>query len=446
MSAPVVTIVGRPNVGKSTLFNRIVGERKAIVSPVPGVTRDRNIEHAEWTGRPFLLVDTGGFEPKSPEPLWALMRLQAQLAIEEADLIVLVLDGRAGLVADDYELCEILRKGGRPLIVAVNKVDSARDAEALAEFWQLGIEPMVAVSAEHGHGVAELLDQVVERLPAPEEESDAEEDEKRIRIAIVGRPNVGKSSLVNRLLDEPRVIVSEIPGTTRDAIDTPLTAAGRDFLLIDTAGIRRRGRVEQHLEKLSVLKALKAIERAHVVLLVVDAQQGIVEQDVRIAGLVHEGGRACVWIVNKWDLVEKDDKTLGRFAETIRDRARFHDYVPVEFVSAQTGQRLHKLLPRAAEVFDRASARIGTASLNEALEQAFARHQPPTHQGKPAKLLYATQVRVRPPSFVLFLDHPEALDLSYQRYLENRLREAFDLEGVPVRIRLRKRRKKGERL
>jgi GTPase len=445
MSAPVVTIVGRPNVGKSTLFNRIVGERKAIVSPVPGVTRDRNIERAEWNGREFFLVDTGGFEPSSPEPLMGLMRLQAQLAIEEAEIIVLLLDGRAGLVADDLELAEILRKGGRPLLVAVNKLDTPREEGQMADFWRLGLDPMLAVSAEHGHNVAELLDLIVERLPAPEPESE-EGDEKRIHVAIVGRPNVGKSSLVNRLLNEERVIVSEVPGTTRDAIDTPLTAAGRDFLLIDTAGIRRRGKVEQHLEKLSVLKALKAIERAHVVLMVVDAEHGIVEQDVRIAGLIHEGGRACVWVVNKWDLLEKDDKTIGKFVETIHDRARFHDYTPIEFVSAATGQRVHKLLPLAAQVFDRASARIGTAELNDTLEQAFVRHQPPSHQGKPAKLMYATQVRVRPPTFVLFMDHPEALDLSYQRYLENRLREAFNLEGVPMRLRLRKRRQKGERV
>jgi GTP-binding protein len=362
----------------------------------------------------------------------------------EADLIVLMLDHDSGVLPDDAELCELLRKGGRPLLLAVNKSDSTRDEEALGEFWQLGIDPMVGISAEHGRNVAELLDLVVERLPAAEPE-EVEEDEARIRVAIVGRPNVGKSSLVNRLLDEERVIVSELPGTTRDAIDTPLESGGRSFLLIDTAGIRRRGKVEQHLEKLTVLKALKAIERAHVVLAVVDAEQGIVEQDVRIAGLVHEAGRACIWVVNKWDAVRKDDRTLGRFVETIRDRARFHDYAPIEFVSALTGQRVAKLLPLAAGVFDRASARVGTSILMDTLEKAFERHRPPAHQGKPVKLLYAAQVRVRPPSFVLFLDHPEALDISYQRYLGNRLREAFDFEGVPLRLRLRKRKKKGER-
>ena len=444
MQAPVVTIVGRPNVGKSTLFNRIVGERKAIVSPVPGVTRDRNIERAEWNGREFLLVDTGGFEPSSPEPLMGLMRLQAEMAVNEADLIVLVLDGRDGLVADDWELSEILRKGGKPLLIAVNKTDSQREEAGLGEFWQLGIEPLIGISAEHGLGVADLLDEVVQRLPPPPAGEDEVEDESRIRIAIIGRPNVGKSSLVNRLLNEERVIVSNIPGTTRDAIDTPFTVGDREFLLIDTAGIRRRGRVEQHLEKLSVLKALKSIERAHVVLIVVDAEQGIVEQDVRIAGLVHEGGRAGIWVVNKWDALDKDERTLGKFVETIRDKARFHDYAPIEFVSALTGQRVQKLLPLAAKVFDRASARIGTSELNEVLIKAFQRHQPPSHQGKPAKLFYATQVRVRPPSFVMFLDHPEALDLSYQRFLENRLREAFEFEGVPLRLRLRKRKKKGE--
>jgi GTPase len=444
MHLPVVTIVGRPNVGKSTLFNRVVGERKALVSSIPGVTRDRNIERTDWNGRELLLVDTGGFEPSSPEPLTRLMRLQAQVAMEEADLIVLVADSRAGVLADDHELVEILRRSGRPLLLAVNKVDSARGEEAQAEFWQLGIEELFGISAEHGRGVAELLDRIVEMLPEATEEPDEAED-SRIRIAIVGRPNVGKSSLVNRLVRQERVIVSDIPGTTRDAIDTPLSAEGRELLLIDTAGIRRRSKVEQHLEKLSVLKALRAIERAHVVLLVVDAQSGIVEQDVKIAGLVHEAGRACVWVVNKWDALPKDDKTMSRFIETIRERARFHDYAPVEMVSALTGQRVQKLLPLAAEVFDRASARIPTSELTDALHRAFEKHHPPsTPAGRPAKFFYATQVRVRPPSFVLFLDQPDALDLSYTRYLQNRLRETFPLEGVPLRLQLRKRRQKGE--
>ncbi len=437
MSVPVVAIVGRPNVGKSTLFNRIVGSRKALVASRPGVTRDRNIASTEWEECRFVLVDTGGFNPDDSGVISKAMQCQARIAMDESDVTVLLLDNRAGLLPGDIELYRILQRARQPLVVAVNKTDSAKQENNLGEFWRLGVSSLLPVSAEHGLGVGDLLDQVISLLPATNQIQ--EETPSRIRIAVVGRPNVGKSSLVNRILRAERLIVSDLPGTTRDAIDTPLSYDGRDLLMIDTAGIRRRGRVGDPVEKLCVLKALKAIERAHAVFMMVDANAGILEHDLKIAGLIHERRRACIWVANKWDLAKTAGISKVALREEIRFRARFHRYTAINIISAATGMGVNKLLPAVAMLYERASQRIDTAPLNDCLARAFKRHTPPSHHSKVVKLFYATQIRVRPPTFVLFLNHPQAIDLTYRRYLENRLRDAFDFEGVPLRLQFRAR-------
>lgn len=435
MALPVVAIVGRPNVGKSTLFNRIVGERIAIVEDRPGVTRDRIYSKAEWRGRIFSVIDTGGLDIGAEDEIVQRVRHQAELAIEEADVIVFVVDARDGVTPADEAVAELLYRSGKPVVVAVNKVDNREQADAMYDFYRLGFGEVYPISSLHGTGVGDLLDAVFAHFPEEEAEP---YDEDVIRIAVIGRPNVGKSSLVNAILGEERVIVSPVAGTTRDAVDTPFARDGQAFVLIDTAGLRKRGKVYETTEKYSVLRALKAIERCDVALVVLDGQQGIVEQDKRIAGYAHEAGRAAIFVVNKWDIVEKDDKTADRFVEKIRDEFAFMPYAPVLFVSAKTKQRVHKILPKVVDVAENHAMRVPTHLVNDILAEAMVINPPPTHNGKRLRITYATQVAVKPPTFALFVNDPELMHFSYERYLENKIREAFPFEGTPIRIVLKK--------
>ncbi|MCR6110640.1 ribosome biogenesis GTPase Der [Bacillus sp. A301a_S52] len=435
MPKPVLAIVGRPNVGKSTIFNRIVGERVSIVEDRPGVTRDRIYSSAEWLTHEFFIIDTGGIEI-SDEPLLDQMRYQAELAIEEADVICFVVNGREGLTSADEEVGQILQRSKKPVVVAVNKMDDPSMHEQLYDFYSLGIGDVYPVSGSHGLGLGDLLDQLATHFPNQEEDV---YDEDTILMSLIGRPNVGKSSLVNALLGEERVIVSNIPGTTRDAIDTPFTKDGQDYVVIDTAGMRKRGKVYEATEKYSVLRALKAIERSDVVLVVINAEEGIIEQDKKIAGYAHEAGRAIVIVVNKWDAVEKDDKTMKEFEEKIRNGFRFLDYAPIVFLSAKTKRRLHNLLPLVNEVSESHNMRVQTHVLNDVIVDAVTMNPTPTdHGGKRLRISYATQVSVAPPTIVLFVNDPELLHFSYKRYLENKIREAFTFAGTPVHIIARK--------
>jgi GTP-binding protein len=443
MAKPLVAIVGRPNVGKSTLFNRLVGGRKAIVVDTPGATRDRNYGEVTWRGRAFAVVDTGGFEPLISEGIGVDVREHARLAIEEADLTVLLLDGQSGLTPDDKELAEILRRWERPLVIAINKIDSQRHEERLYEFYALGIELLYPVSAEHGRGVGELLDTIIEHVP----EAAAEEapEEGVIRFAVVGRPNVGKSSLVNKLLGMERTLVSETPGTTRDAIDTAFFFDERPFVAIDTAGIRRKARVKERVEAYSVLRALKSLGRCDVACLLIDGTEGVTDQDARIAGYTEEAGRGLVLVVNKWDLVEKDTSTTGQWVKNIRDEMPFVAYAPVLFVSALTGQRVQRLLPAVEAVASQHRRRISTSELNACIEKAWSRHHPPQFRGRQVKAYYAAQVGTSPPRFALVVNHPRGLTVAYRRYLVNRIRDAFGFEGTPLKVRVRPRRRRGPR-
>jgi GTP-binding protein len=436
MSLPVVAIVGRPNVGKSTIFNRIAGERIAIVEDKPGITRDRIYCRGEWNGRSFHLIDTGGLEFGGDDEMLEHIRHQAELAIEEAHVILFLVDGQAGMTATDEEVARLLHRSNKPVVVGVNKVDHPSHREVIYDFYQMGFGDVFAISALHGTGTGDLLDRIVELFPDLEEE---EYDEDTIRVCLIGRPNVGKSSLVNAILGEERVIVSPVAGTTRDAIDTPFEREGQKYVLIDTAGMRKKGRVYETTEKYSVLRALKAIERSDVVLVVLDGERGIAEQDKRIAGYAHEAGRASIFVVNKWDAVEKDDKTMDRFRREIRDEFHFMDYAPSLFVSAKTKRRVHTILPMVNEVAEQHAMRVSTSVLNEVLTDAVLTTPPPSDKGKRLRILYGTQVSVKPPTFVLFVNDPELAHFSYQRYLENRLREAFGFHGTPIRLLLRKR-------
>lgn len=453
MRMPVVALVGRPNVGKSTLFNRLIGQRQAIVEDEPGTTRDRLYGQSEWSGRNFIVVDTGGLDialtekapskGDQPDALSASsrdyareIRQQAEIAIAEADVVVLLVDARDGLTSADRDVAEILRRSGRPVILAVNKADNEARRQAALEFYELNLGEPYPISALHGTGTGDLLDAIVADLPIIEEE----EPEDTVRVAIVGRPNVGKSSLLNALLQEERAIVSPIPGTTRDAIDTRLKWEGQQITLIDTAGIRRRGRVEAGVEKYSVLRALNAIQRADVVLLVVDATEGITAQDTHVAGFILEAYKSVAVIVNKWDAVpNKDEHTMQQFTAEIRQKLRFMDYVPVLFVSALTRQRISKVLPLAMSVAAQRLVRVPTAELNRLLREAMTAHPAPSRRGKPLKLLYATQADVAPPTFVLFVNDPELVHFSYVRFLENRIREVYPFEGTPLRFYFRRR-------
>ena len=437
MAKPVVAIVGRPNVGKSTLFNKLIGQRLSIVDDTPGVTRDRIYGDCEWEGRKFSLVDTGGIEPSANDVILSQMRAQAQLAIDAADVIVLVTDIRSGLVATDADIAAMLLKSGRPVVLCVNKCDSVGEPPAdFYEFYNLGLGDPVQVSSVHGHGTGDLLDRVIEYLP---EEDGREEEGELIRVAIIGKPNVGKSSLVNRISGENRCIVSDIAGTTRDAIDTEVENAYGHFILIDTAGLRRRNKVDDSIEKYSVIRAQMAIERADVCVIMIDATVGFTDQDSKVAGLAHEAGKGCVIAVNKWDAVEKDGNTMTAYRKKLEEEYSFMSYAPFLFLSAKTGQRIDRLFELIKHVANSNDMRIATGMLNDVLAQATARVQPPTDKGKRLKIYYMTQASTKPPTFVCFVNSAELFHFSYQRYLENRIRETFGLEGTPVRFIVRER-------
>jgi GTPase len=430
---PIIAIVGRPNVGKSTLFNRLVGTRQAIVDPTPGVTRDRLYADADWRGQVFTLVDTGGFEPLREEEIPRKVREQAEQAIAEADLIVFVVDGRAGLVATDAEVAAILRRTQKPLLLAVNKLDHSAHEPYMAEFYALGIEPLLPISAEHGRGVGELLDALVERLPGAQE---ATAPEQAIRVAVVGRPNVGKSTLVNALLGIPRLIVSPVPGTTRDAVDTLVTWGTQSFVLIDTAGVRRKARIEARLEWRSVAQSLQSIRRAQVALLVLDAQEGLTDQDARLVNYIHRMGKGSVLIINKADLIQGagPPSSLAQRETAIRQALGSMGYSPILFVSALTGQRLERIFPTIQTVMHAYQKRLLTSALNDCLQQAWSRRPPHDRRGRELKLFYATQIAVEPPTVIGFVNYPESLTPAFVRYIEHQLRSKFGFEGSPLKL------------
>lgn len=438
MAKPVVAIVGRPNVGKSTLFNKLVGSRVSIVDDTPGVTRDRIYGQCEWCSRTFSLVDTGGIEPKTNDVILAQMRTQAQLAIDAADVIILVTDLRTGVVATDKEIAAMLLRSGRPVVLCVNKCDTIGEPPTeFYEFYNLGLGDPVAVSSVHGHGTGDLLDRVFEYLPQQDEGEETEGEE--IRVAVIGKPNVGKSSLINRISGEERCIVSDIAGTTRDAIDTAIENSFGKFTFIDTAGLRRKNKVEDSIERYSVLRAQMAIERADVCVIMIDAAVGFTDQDSKVAGLAHEAGKGCVIAVNKWDAVAKDDKTMQEYRKKLEVDFSFMPYAPIVFLSVKTGQRIDRLFELIKLAANSNSMRISTGMLNDVLAQATARVQPPTDKGKRLKIYYMTQASVRPPTFVFFVNSEELFHFSYQRYLENRIRETFGMEGTPIRFIIRER-------
>ena len=437
MSMPVVAIVGRPNVGKSTLFNKLIGQRVAIVNDTPGVTRDRIYGECEWRSRKVALVDTGGIEPYSDDVILSQIRRQAELAIDTADVIVLVTDVKTGVVATDSEVAAMLLKSGRPVVLCVNKCDGIGEPPAeFYEFYNLGLGDPIQVSSVHGHGTGDLLDAVFEHLP---EEAEEEEGLENIRVAVIGKPNAGKSSLINQIAGEDRCIVSDIAGTTRDAIDTQIENDYGRFTLIDTAGIRRKSRVDDEIEKYSVIRAQMAIDRSDVCVIMIDATEGFTEQDSKVAGLAHEAGKGCVIAVNKWDAVEKDGRTMQEYRKKLEVDFSFMAYAPMVFISAKTGQRLDQLFELIQRVANFNAMRITTGMLNDVLAQATARVQPPTDKGKRLKIYYMTQASTKPPTFVCFVNRAELFHFSYQRYLENRIRETFGMEGTPIRFLIRER-------
>lgn len=435
---PIVAIVGRPNVGKSTFFNRMIGSRVSIVEDTPGVTRDRIYGDCEWQRHRFTLVDTGGIDMTSEDPLLAQMRFQAQLAIDTSDAILFFVDGREGLTSSDREVADMLRHANKPTLLVVNKIDNRNLESEAFDFYSLGMGEPIAISSVNMLNVGDLLEELCAFFPDPDEE---EKETDRIRVAVVGRPNVGKSSLVNRLLKEERVMVSDIPGTTRDAIDTDFTDdEGNNYTIIDTAGIRRKAKIDQGtLERYSVIRSLSAIRRSDVSVLLIDAEAGVTEQDTKIAGYVQDEGRACVIVINKWDLPEKETGTLEKYARQVRTDLKFLDYAPLIFISAKTGQRVHQVLPEVRRVFANAALRITTGVLNDALHDAMAITPPPADRGRRLKIYYITQQTSRPPTFVLFVNDPQLMHYSYERYLENHMRKTFDFIGTPIRIFLRER-------
>ena len=437
MARPVVAIVGRPNVGKSTLFNKLVGARLSIVDDKPGVTRDRIYGDCEWLGHRFLLVDTGGIEPRADDVILSQMRAQANIAIATADVIVLVTDLRSGVVATDQDVANMLQKSGKPVILCVNKCDSvgAPDPE-FYEFYNLGMGDPIAVSAVHGHGTGDLLDAVIAYFPP---ESEEEEEDDTIKVAVIGKPNVGKSSLINRISGQERAIVSDIAGTTRDATDTRIENQYGKFTFIDTAGIRRKSKVTDAIEKYSIIRARTAVERANVCVIMIDATEGFTEQDSKVAGIALDQGKGCIVLVNKWDAVEKDGNTMREYKEKLAVDFAFMKFAPFVFISAKTGQRVDRLFEQIAYVYAQSTMRISTGKLNEILGAATARVQPPTDKGKRLKIYYMTQASVCPPTFVVFVNNAQLFHFSYQRYLENQIREVFGLEGTPVRFIIRER-------
>ena len=432
---PLIAIVGRPNVGKSMLFNKLVGQRLSIVEDTPGVTRDRLYAEAEWRNRKFDLVDTGGIEPSADSQILAFMRQQAEIAIQHATVILFVCDIKTGLTASDQEVANMLLRSQKPVVLAVNKMDQVGITNPdIYEFYNLGLGDPIAVSAVHGHGTGDLLDACMEYFPPEDEE---EEEDDVIKVAIIGKPNVGKSSLVNRILGEQRVIVSDMAGTTRDAVDSFFENDKGKYLFIDTAGMRKKSKVDDRIEKFSVLRATMAIERADVCLILVDANEGVTEQDTKVAGLAHEAGKACIIVVNKWDAIEKDDKTMDHMRQDIRRDLSYMTYAPIVFISALTGQRVDRLFDLINYVNDQASLRITTGMLNTVLADATARVQPPTDKGRRLKIYYMTQIGIKPPHFVCFCNDAKLFHFSYQRYLENQIRSTFGLEGTPVRLTIR---------
>ena len=438
MSKPIVAIVGRPNVGKSTLFNKLIGERRSIVEDTPGVTRDRIYAEAEWCGKRFLLIDTGGIEPKSDDTILKQMKTQAEIAIATADVIVFMCDVRAGLVADDRDIAIMLKKSGKPIIPIVNKIDKVGEMPyEFYEFYELGFErEPIAISSLHGTGSGDLLDAVLEECNFPETD---EEDDGVINVAVIGKPNAGKSSIINRMCGEERVIVSNIAGTTRDAVDTRVENDHGVYNFIDTAGIRRQSKVEDRIEKFSVIRANMAVERADVCLLMIDAQDGVTEQDERIAGLAHEAGKACIIVINKWDTVQKDNSTTNSYNKQIRTALAYMPYAPIIYVSALTGQRVAGIYELINKVYAESRKRVTTGMLNDLLNDATTRVQPPSDKGKRLKIYYMTQASVAPPTFVIFCNSEELFHFSYRRYIENCLRDAFGFEGTPIKLVIRQR-------
>ena len=435
MAKPMIAIVGRPNVGKSMLFNKLIGKRLSIVEDTPGVTRDRIYGETDWNGRSFTLIDTGGIEPRTDDQILSFMRDQAQIAIENATVIIFLTDVRTGLTASDQEVANMLLRSGKPIVLAVNKMDSTGVPDPdFYEFYNLGLGDPIAVSAVHGHGTGDLLDACLKYFP-PEDET--EDDDDVIQVAIIGKPNVGKSSLTNRILGQERVIVSNVAGTTRDAIDSYFENETGKYNFIDTAGMRKKSRIEESIEKYSVLRATMAIDRADVCLIMIDATEGVTEQDTKVAGLAHEAGKACIIVVNKWDLIEKDGKTMDRMRKDVYRDLAFMSYAPVLFISALTGQRAERIFELVNYVNEQSAMRITTGMLNNVLADAQARQQPPTHKGRRLKIYYMTQTGVRPPNFVIFCNSRELFHFSYQRYIENQIRAVFGLEGTPIRIVIR---------
>ena len=440
MAKPTLAIVGRPNVGKSTLFNKIAGARISIVDDTPGVTRDRIFVETEWFGREFVLIDTGGIEPKTDDEILMQMRLQANVAIDMADVVVLMCDIKDGLTAADADVAAMLIKANKPVVVAVNKVDNpGQPPMDFYEFYNLGLGDPMAISSTHGLGVGDLLDKVFELFPEKENE---DKEENVIKVAVVGKPNAGKSSLINCILGENRVIVSDIAGTTRDAIDTKVEIDGQKYVFIDTAGIRRKSKVNEQIEKYSVLRAQAAVERADVCIIMIDGEMGISEQDSKIAGYVHECGKASIVAVNKWDAVEKETNTMNNYKKDVYDTLAFMQYAPVHFISAKTGQRVKAVFELIKEVYNQASKRISTGMLNDVLSEATSKVQPPSDKGKRLKIYYMTQPSVNPPTFVIFVNSEELFHFSYQRYIENQIRAAFGFVGTPIKFIIRERRDK----
>ena len=435
MAKPVVAVVGRPNVGKSTLFNKISGQRISIVDDTPGVTRDRVFVEAEWLGRPFTLIDTGGIEPASDDEILKQMRIQAQLAIEMADVVIFLVNIKDGLTAADRDVASMLLKSQRPVVLAVNKVDNAGDPPMdFYEFYNLGLGDPIAISSTHGLGVGDLLEEAAKYFPA-EDDSDGEDDV--LKVAIVGKPNAGKSSLVNKILGENRVIVSNVAGTTRDAIDTYFEKDGKKYMFIDTAGIRRKSKIDENIEKYSIIRAYAAVERSDVCIIMIDGNEGITEQDSKIAGFVHESGKASIVVVNKWDLVEKETNTMNNYKLDIMDTLAFMQYVPVQFISAKTGSRVDRIFDMLNLAYENSAKRIPTGMLNDIINEATSKVQPPSDKGKRLKIYYATQASAKPPTFVIFVNNKELFHFSYLRYIENQLRASCDFTSTPIHFIIR---------
>lgn len=439
ISRPVVAVVGRPNVGKSTIFNKFAGKRISIVENTPGVTRDRIFAEVEWLDKYFTLVDTGGIEPDSEDIILSQMRNQAMLAMDMSHVILFIVDGKAGITAADKEIAQLLRKTKKPVILVVNKIDSQSQFDNIYDFYELGFGTPFAVSGANSMGFGDLLDEIVENFPAG---LDTEYEEDIIRVAITGKPNAGKSSILNKILGEERVIVSPIAGTTRDAIDTYFEKNGQKFLLIDTAGLRRKSKIYETIEKYSVIRAMSAVDRADVVLIVIDALEGVTEQDTKVAGIAHDEGKGCIFVINKWDLIEKDNKTMSNYTKDIKEKFPFMMYAPIVFVSAKTNQRMNKILDTVEYVSNEHSKRISTSALNEVIGEAVMLNQPPSDKGRRLKIYYGTQTDIRPPKITLFINGKDLTHFSYQRYLENKIRENFGFEGTSIKFEYRQKNKK----